>query len=419
MAINDDLHRYKDVLKKQISHAFRIYLSIAIILSPLYLMNTANAASLGGWSIVGSTVQGASVVLNGTKELILNGAKKIAHGTAKITPPPSSVAKALAGGAAAVALDLAIKELLGGLDYVLDPQNNRIIYYPPQEPSGLWSTDGVNYIYTSGTAAALAKCAEKGQTYRGYDHNKRYALCTRTTGTNDQWSLGYIYAPPAEREEKYLPFPTVAQKVIDQAVAGSSQAQQVIRAAADTIVDEAQTDTTKARPIINEFEKTSTIETTEKSTSKSESTTTNTANPEESTTKTDTTTEFPVFCGWAPTICEAANVVIQKPQEWAEDIKAAYNDAVDYFKEEPTNKDPEQLEIEQPEFEAEQVNLQGSTDCPQDLVSFSLMGKSYTLEMPYQPVCNALDFFRPAVLAVGAITSAYIIAGIRTKEDET
>lgn len=453
MAINDDLHRYKDVLKKQISHAFRIYLSIAIILSPLYLMNTANAASLGGWTTGNSIVQGASVILNGSKEVILNGAKKIANGTAKITPPPSSVAKALAGGAAAVALDLAVKELLGGVDYVLDPANNSITY----KKKASFECDSSGSTCTHAQYIFIVDISTKPGVY-----NYKYfpdlisagvALCLRNKASNNSWDcssvtkvpdfsnkvnigtdFGYIgqflidykinpaYDPTAvqDNQPKSLPLTTVAQKVIDQAVSGSPQAQQAIKAAADTIVAEAETDSTKARPIVSQFEQTSTIETTEKSTSKSESTTTtNTANPEESTTKTDTTTEFPVFCGWAPTICEAANVVIQKPAEWAENIKAAYDDAVDYFKEEPTNKEPEELEIEQPQFEAEQVNLQGSTQCPQDSVSFSLMGKSYTLDMPYQPVCNALDFFRPAVLAVGAITSAFIIAGIRTKEDET
>ena len=188
--------------------------------------------------------------------------------------------------------------------------------------------------------------------------------------------------------------------------------------AATDILAEAETDSTKARPITNQLEESAETKPADAVDALKQNTgTANTTNPDGSVAESEF--EMPAACTWMPLVCQAASVVITKPQEWAEDIKAAYNDAVDYFKEEPTNKDPEELEIEQPEFEAEQVNLQGSTDCPQDSVSFSLMGKSYTLDMPYQPVCNALDFFRPAVLAVGAITSAYIIAGIRTKEDET
>lgn len=439
MAINDDLHRYKDVLKKQISHALRIYLSIAIILSPLYLMNNANAASLGGWTLGGSVVNGASVILNGSKELILNGASKIANGTAKITPTAAQVSKALAGGAAAVALDLAIQELLGGVDYVLDPANNSITY---QKPASSDPTDpAYQYYYELSLYGITKKVASidqvcllafqtagwagsnipplPSQYYCQLDGNKIYAYGPGGSfGQVGSRVANPAYDPSAadDNQPKSLPLSTVANQVISMAEGGNATAQQAIKAAADTIVAEAETDSTKARPIVSQFEQTSTIETSETATSTSE--TTSTANPEETAT-TETQTSFPVFCNWAPTICQAANVVIQKPAEWAENIKSAYDDAVDYFKEEPSNSDSEELEIEQPEFEAEQVNLQGSTDCPQDSVSFSLMGKSYTLEMPYQPVCNALDFFRPAVLAVGAITSAYIIAGIRTKEDES
>ena len=67
---------------------------------------------------------------------------------------------------------------------------------------------------------------------------------------------------------------------------------------------------------------------------------------------------------------------------------------------------------------ADKVNLSASSTCPQDSVSFSVMGKSVTLDMPYQPVCDALTFFKPAVLLVGAVASVYIVAGVRTKEED-
>lgn len=125
-----------------------------------------------------------------------------------------------------------VDELTGVSDWVLDSDNNRIVYYPPQEPSGLWAIDGVNYIYTSGTEAARAKCSEKEQTYRGYDHSRKHALCTRPNGSNDQWLLAYKSAPPAELEEKYLPLDTVAQQVISNAESGNVDAQKVALSAA-------------------------------------------------------------------------------------------------------------------------------------------------------------------------------------------
>lgn len=437
MAINDDLHRYKDVLKKQISHAFRIYLSIAIILSPLYLMNTANAGSIGGWTYSNPISKGSSAVISATKNVVINGKDFIKTGTATITPTAAQVAKTFGKTAGALALSVAIEQILGTVDWVMDPDNNSITY---TTGSKTCNNEGTNckssqYLYNIfyptyfGTLSpAICDAAPEWiprpiyyEVGNEYDYGK-YGRCN-SPGYNYFKISRYenpSYDPTAvdENQPKSLPLSNLATRVIDNAKAGEPKAQAAIMQAATDILAEAETDSTKARPITNQLEESAETKPADAVDALKQNTgTANTTNPDGSVAESEF--EMPAACTWMPLVCQAASVVITKPQEWAEDIKAAYNDAVDYFKEEPTNKDPEQIEIEQPEFEAEQVNLQGSTDCPQDSVSFSLMGKSYTLDMPYQPVCNALDFFRPAVLAVGAITSAYIIAGIRTKEDET
>ena len=102
----------------------------------------------------------------------------------------------------------------------------------------------------------------------------------------------------------------------------------------------------------------------------------------------------------------------------ADKVQQAITDATDWATSEPQQKDPENLEFEDLELDASDVNLTASGSCPQDSVSFSVMGKSVTLDMPYQPVCDALNFFKPAVLLVGAVASVYIVAGVRTKEED-
>lgn len=387
-----------------------------------------NAATLGGWSIGGSTVQGASVVLNGTKDLILNGAKKIANGTAKITPPPASVAKALAGGAAAIALDLAVKELLGGVDYVLDPANNQINYSVHKQSTNI-NSPTVQFYYSLGNGIDFSTNYQSlgEKICNNYEGVSFYTNDPNSDGKRVYCNNGNFYSifrvanpnydPTAQNENeiKHLPLNTVAQKVIDQAASGSPEAQQAIKAAADTIVAEAETDSTKARPIINQFEKTSTIETTEKSTSESESTTTtNTANSEESTTKTDTSTEFPVFCGWAPTICEAANVVIQKPQEWAESIKAAYDDAVDYFKSEPEQTD-NTLDIGEENQTQPDTTISFQTSCPAKIpLTFNWNGQTLDFSFDFTIWCESIStFVYPIVVALGSLHALYIVAGVR------
>lgn len=377
----------------------------------------ANAASLGGWTLGGSVVNGASVILNGSKELILNGASKIANGTAKITPNAAQVSKALAGGAAAVALDLAIKELLGAVDYVLDPANNSITY--SQGSKYIYQTRALGAYYKNIADAANATCTEKGWgTATSYSK-----FATQTTSPYESWtancSNGYTYqfylvdnpSSTGNSEPKSLPLSTVASQVISMAEGGNSSAQQAIKAAADTIIAEAETDSTKARPIVSQFEQTSTIETSETATSTSE--TTSTANPEQTAT-TDTTTSFPVFCNWAPTLCQAANVVIQKPAEWAESIKAAYDDAVDYFKPEPDNSDSE-LDIDQTTEIEPNTTISFSTSCPAKIpLTFNWNGSTLDFSFDFTIWCEAIStYVYPIVVSLGSLHALYIVAGVR------
>lgn len=386
-----------------------------------------NAASLGGWSLGPSSVSGASVILNGSKQVILNGAKKIANGTAKITPPPSSVAKILAGGAGAVALDLAVKELLGGVDYVLDPSNNLVKYTDPNSSQKYTYSSRTPVAYSNYQDACKSGAKNLSSQYTnititsiGVFNSNNQSICSfNQSGSYASISvirtLNPAYDPTVENQPKSLPLSTVAQQVISMAQSGNPQAQQAIKAAADTIVAEAETDSTKARPIVSQFEQTSTIETTEKSTSKSESTTTtNTANPEQSTTKTDTATEFPVFCGWAPTICQAANVVIQKPAEWAENIKAAYDDAVDYFKSEPEQTD-NTLDIGEENQTQPDTTISFQTSCPAKIpLTFNWNGQTLDFSFDFTIWCESIStFVYPIVVALGSLHALYIVAGVR------
>lgn len=430
MANNDGIHRIKDVLKKQIGFAFRIYLSIAIILSPLYLMNVANAlTTVRDWGITNVTKQGASVVISGAKTVVINGSSVTKTSTALLTPTAKAVAKVLGKGIAYGALSVAVEQLLGAVDWVLDPANNQIKYNTPSDdpkhPSYQFyyqaSRDGIVKTGTNPQEAASNYCISRGGKFDSWNVKNSVAWCL-INGANHSVQVTRIsnpaYDPTAEQEQKTLPLEVVAQQVISNAESGNADAQTATQAAAEDMLE---TDTSTQAQVAQQLDanaKTPTKEAGKADSKTDEAEAENSASSPKPSTKTETDFQLPIFCEWAPTVCEAAQYVINQPKVWEDSIKAAYDDAVDYFKEEPTDSEPEELEIEQPEFEADEVNLQGSTTCPQDQVSFSLMGNSYTLDMPYQPVCNALEFFRPAVLTVGAITSAFIVAGIRTKEDE-
>ena len=432
MAFNDGFYWYKNVLKKQLKLASRIYLSIAIVLAPIFLMSSANAA-VGGWDLKNPVAQGASTVFDATKNVLINGKKYIKESSVKITPTASQVAKVLARGGAGYALSVAVEQLLGAVDWVLDPANNQIVYYvKPGDGGYIYPYRGVDY--QSHEAACKAMIARDAEVY-----GTKYTYKSSTGGAYPTCqSSGPAFGITSVRldvqdERKTLPLEVVAQKVISNAEAGDVNAQGATTAAAADIVAEAEKDDAKARPIASQAEANATTKPAdaaeaEKANEAQGEAKPNEANPD----ATDLSITFPIFCNWAPTICEAAQTVISFPQtltnwwetgkskaeEWATSISESWAAAKEWATSEPQEKEPENLDIEDLNIDADQVNLSGSSTCPQDSVSFSVMGKSVTLDMPYQPVCDALNFFKPAVLLVGAVASVYIVAGVRTKEED-
>lgn len=420
---------------------YKTYLTILLMFS-IHMMpfNAARAAGLGGWSLGGGVSQGASVIYNGSKEVILNGAKKLATGTAKITPTAANVARVLARGGATAALTIAVEQLLGAVDWVLDPENNQITYTKPIEPTdpndptvpriwALGANEGGGYIYASKEQAGRAMCSIKGGSYSGITWTSSggdlaNVGCIDSNGNVKQWNLLSIanpsYDPDAETDNKpkHLPLDTVAQQVISNAESGNADAQSAVRAAADTIVAEAETDNTKARPIVQQLENTQSIPTDQ--TAKGEAVpkeNANTENPASSpttSTPTDISLDFPIFCDWAPSVCQAAKVVITKPVEWAENIKVAYDDAVDYFKSEPEETDNE-LDIDQNTDSEPDSSISFSTSCPAKIpLTFQWNGGTLDFSFDFTMWCEAIStYVYPIVVALGSLHALYIVAGVR------
>ena len=445
MAINDGLYWHKNVLKKQLKLASRIYLSIAIVLAPIFLMSSANAA-VGGWDLKNPVVQGASTVYDATKNVLINGKKYIKESSVKITPTATSVAKVLARGGAGYALSVAVEQLLGSVDWILDAENNQVRYRTePTECQYKYPYQGQSYCldqlgqaankYYKGLGVQNPNCSASAPSIG----STAYINCSGLGGTvgSSTPTLNLDYSESAEDQyPKSISLNTVAAQVISNAESDSDKraaAQVATSAAAADIVAEAEKDEAKARPIASQAEANATTKPAdaaeaEKANEAQGQTKPNEANPE----ATDISLEFPVFCSWAPTVCEAAQVVISFPntltgwwetaksksEEWALSISEAWTAAKEWASSEPEKEDSTELEFEELDLGADEVNLSGSNTCPQDSVSFSVMGQSVTLDMPYQPVCDALNFFKPAVLLVGAVASVYIVAGVRTKEED-
>lgn len=437
------------------------FIALIFVLCLNLISTNIYAANVGGWTLGNPVAQGASTIYEGTKKVIIDGKDYIKKGTAKITPPASGVAKVLARGAAGYALSVAVEQLIGAVDWVLDPANNRVVYtnnpadFPADHPSfqyyytvtsPLFSSYYKGNVYTSMNDVCLVidgkyhsnvgtitfkyidglSCYYHPSQY-GKDFVNVFASATRVANP--------AYDPSAENEdrEKSIPLDVVAAQVISNAESGDTNAQVATTAAASDIVAEAEKDNTKARPIAQQLEASSQTKPADEAAAEkaNEATGTskpNTANPE----ATDLALEFPVFCGWAPLVCEAAQVVISFPQtltnwwetgktkaeEWALSISEAWTAAKEWATKEKDSEDTE-VDVEELDLEAESVDINLASGCPAPVVFIDshFYGQPFKIEFSFDGFCSILsDWVRPILISLGAFIAALILGGVKVNE---
>lgn len=399
----------------------------------------ANAANVGGWNLSNRVAQGASTVYDATKNVVINGKDFVKDSFVKIKPTASQVSKVLARGGAGYALSVAVEQLLGAVDWVLDPANNRIVYteqyagrdlalYKPRcldDVKAYASNLGVNPNNLISTYRVV---------WPSGNQNANYAVCQGILYSGQNYRTIAEYPITGDDGgEKSIPLDTVSSQVISNAESSSDQqikagAQVATTAAAADIVAEAETDDTKARPIANQAEanaqtKPADEAEAEKANEAQGQTKPNEANPE----ATDISLEFPVFCNWAPTICEAAQVVISFPNtltgwyndtktkagEWAASITEAYHDFLNDY--ELPNEDTKVDITEHPVPELKEDAISWSAACPADVsVPISMQGVTSTLIFSWSPWCELLSYIKPAIVASAYIGAAFIVLGLRT-----
>ena len=393
------------------SRLITIFICLNLALFPSFLF----AGNIGGWSLGSPVASGASAIVNGTKEIILNGASKIAKGTAKITPNAAQVAKVLRGGVAGYALSVAVEQLLGSVDWVLDPANNRITYVDPnvKSPADIYCKEQAAIKFGAGSEWAKKAVYQADGPYAGYcvlSDNRSFALFI--AGTQD--------TTIPEEEQKTLPLDVVAQQVISNAAGGDASAQQAITAAAQDVINEAENDSAKAAPIINQLEASKSVEAENTATGEQ------TQNPEKPNV-TDISLEFPAFCGWAPTVCEAAQTVIsfprtltnwwdtanQKADGWANSISLAWSDfwkEPNLEKEKDTEVNVDEKEVQDPS-QFDQMYVQFGGQCPTfEVNTISVGSVSVPISFDLSPYCDFALKVRPAVIGFGYLVALGIVS---------
>jgi hypothetical protein len=422
----------------------KIYISLCLILSPIFFINSANAAGFDGWTLSDLAPSGADTTARGTKPVTIDGKDYIKRGKAKITPTAAQVSKVLKGGVAGAALSLAVEQMLGVVDWVLDAANNQIKYkQPATDPISpqnqyYYQWRGIKYS----TMAPLCIAIFKAQGWAGPITTSLPAgygcslVGSIVSPYGPPGSFGDVgayrvanpaYDPNADEQEKTLPLDAVAQQVISNAEANDANAQVATTAAAQDIINDAQQDEAKARPIVQQLEASASTENADAAAQQAANqaqgqSKPNSVNPN----ATDIALEFPTFCGWAPLVCEAAQVAISFPNTltnwWTTATTAIssswtlFTEWLDWTKQDTDLPDTENVQIsELPTPEITENYISWGASCPADVqIPISLQGASSTLTFSWSPWCQLLSIIRPAIVASAYIGAAFIVLGLRT-----
>lgn len=491
MAINDDLYWYKNVLKRTISTTIRFYLSISIILSPIILMNEANASDDDWWT--NRQIQLQQARENYAKRVYGRALRTFTEPNpatgktrtvtkvvvAETVPTASRVGSTMMQRLAFYGKNpgvqmvgvMAVVQLIEAIGWVMqdgtyvkkkpgepDPKKGRYIY-----TQTLFNITITEYSESSGASAlcqlfkAQVTSIKFTGTYSSYqldnptNPSRLTVKCKVENGSDDTRSMNVVKNPAysdAPPPETIIP---LTAGLLGAAMMGEGYSDPV-DSSLNSRVNTGEMDGSVAAAYIHDPTKIGDDLATEMDNKIKNAPPTPDGNPapsgdpryatppsESSPNMNDRSwtynsgtadgnskpstdnpnpnpdpssppdgggqsisIEFPVFCEWAFKMCE-----------WYDDWKKTD----EWMKQDPDHSDPEEVEVND-DVKAEKVTLTGSNDCPKDSVQFTLMGRSYTIQLPYQPVCNALIFFKPAVLAVGAITSAFIVAGINVKGED-
>ncbi|MDV8155666.1 hypothetical protein [Acinetobacter bereziniae] len=228
----------------------------------MLLLNSALVnASIGGWTLSNPTAVGASILYDGTKGSLTS--------SVLISPNASQVAKVLRGGIVGYAFTFAVEQLLGAVDWVLDPANNRIKYYPPADPNDLSTFPKIfeypcldKMFHTNIQAMEICVLADMEKRFPGYFVSSSANFTSAEQGIIKVYREDTTYntyyftyrSNPNYNPEKYLSLITAAEQVIENAESDNLDAQFAVLAAATNILSEAQQDDAKAKPIADELE---------------------------------------------------------------------------------------------------------------------------------------------------------------------
>lgn len=409
---------YRNYFRSVLNDNFKILtwvLIFFIAITPNFIFFQSARAStyLGGWTITNKVMLGASLLIDATKTVVINGANVVKTSNAVIKPTATQVAKMIVKTGAVLAVDLAIKSLIGAVDYVMDNANNQVVYQPASDPKlptipKIWTYQGyheqvgVHSTANAACQASLPYISNKNPTYliKTATVSNETATSATCAFRNEQnqvkelITLNYInnpyYDPAAQKEpeQKTIPYTTVAQEIIDQAETDQRPGAYVGDVANDLLANDAATQS-DVETQLNTNAKTQTSESASAQTTPKDP-----AAPEAGS---NITISFPVFCSWAPVVCETAQ------------------SALDFMTDFSPDQDSSEVTVQQDNTiifdDSQRFNFSSSCPSPEQF-SVSFFGVTQNLEFSYQPLCNFMNMIKPFVVAGSYLIGAYIVMGL-------
>jgi len=427
------------------------WLQIFIIaIAPNFIFyQAANATTVAaeGWSVSKRLVQGATTFYDGAKNVVINGKNYASKGTAAITPAAGQVSKMIVRTGAVLAVDLAIKALIGAVDYVMDPANNQVKYYvdpttntPQPTDLYMWkyesSATGVSSFRYPGVPSSICQSVLSlwsGKTPWKYDKVSLSSssttsivcyLSSTTTSYDGNTGVSRVnnpaYNPNAQpnREERYLPYDSVASQIISDAAAEKADGKAYVSSVADTALEDEQKQIVPASAVTQQLNQSQAIPTNGAATgSVAPPTTIDPTTGEPTTPKpSDLTLNFPEFCGWAPTVCQAAQAAINFPAT----VAGYWETANKWMTDSPTDTSDTKPEIKDLSLSFDDGSRVTFTQtCPQPQpIELTFMGVSQSASFSYEPLCNFMTMIRPFVIGSSYLIGAYIVMGLSRGSSE-
>lgn len=192
-----------------------LFLSIFLVIAPT--IQQANAAS--SWSITSAVSAGSRSIVSATK----SGYKSAVN----IAPTAGRLALSLAKLGRSVPLVYAVDKLLDGIDWVLEPENNRVKYTELGKKE--WVNVKSNAKYNSAESACRAFAAANGSFYRDVEVNQygSAAYCYYSSTADSPYLSSTILTMVQDPIVKYLTMEQIAAQVKKNADAGHAPSKAV------------------------------------------------------------------------------------------------------------------------------------------------------------------------------------------------